>query len=81
MLVDMDTYKHLGENFGRIRKRLGLTQEQVSDLTGLSQQYLSTLERGQQNATLKSLLAIGAGLEIDYLELLLPPDMELRKKR
>ena len=37
----------VGENFARLRKARGLTQEQVSERSGFSQQYLSGLEKGQ----------------------------------
>ena len=37
----MDMRKLVGRNFARIRKRKGLTQEQVEERSGFSQQYLS----------------------------------------
>ena len=42
----MDMRRLVGRNFARIRRENGLTQEQVEELSGFSQQYLSGLEQG-----------------------------------
>ncbi|MBQ0770404.1 helix-turn-helix transcriptional regulator [Parasphingorhabdus sp.] len=34
------------------RRKKGLTQEMLSELSGLSQQYVSKLERGKRNPTI-----------------------------
>src|SRR5258707_15883908 len=54
----MDMRKLVGRNFARIRKRKGLTQEQVEERSGFSQQYLSGLERGRRNPTVVTLLEL-----------------------
>lgn len=64
----------IGQNFARIRKEKGLTQEQVSELSGLSQQYLSGLERGVRNPTVVTISEISAALGVNYMELLSPVD-------
>ena len=43
---------HIFDNGCRIRKEKGRTQEMLSGLFGLSQQYLSDLERGKRNPTI-----------------------------
>lgn len=43
----MDMRKLVGRNFARIRHERGLTQEQVAEISGFSQQYISGLERGK----------------------------------
>jgi transcriptional regulator with XRE-family HTH domain len=39
----MDMRKLVGRNFARLRRDQGLTQEQVEERSGFSQQYLSSL--------------------------------------
>ena len=45
----MDMRRLVGRNFARIRREKGLTQEQVEELSGFSQQYISGLEQGRRN--------------------------------
>ena len=63
----------VGRNFGRIRRAKGMTQEDVSDCSGFSQQYLSGLERGRRNPTVVTLYELARALDVDYLELLKRP--------
>ena len=65
----MDVRKTVGRNFARIRREKGLTQEQIEEASGFSQQYLSGLERGQRNPTIVTLyeLALTLGVELDAL--------------
>jgi len=69
MLIRMDMRKLVGENFARIRREKGLTQEQVEASSGFSQQYLSGLERGHRNPTVITLyeLSIVLGVGCDEL--------------
>jgi len=69
----VDMRKLVGENFARIRREKGLTQEQVEQRSGFSQQYLSGLERGQRNPTIVTLFELAQALEVNYLALLTPP--------
>lgn len=63
----------VGSNFARVRREKGLTQEQVAERSGFSQQYLSGLERGRRNPTIVSLYELAQALEVDYLDLLKRP--------
>lgn len=60
------------ENCARIRKERGLTQEQLSELCGLSLQYLSDLERGKRNPTIVTLYEIAQALEVSHVDLVTP---------
>ena len=42
----MDMRKLVGRNAARLRDAAGLTQEQLAVRAGMSQQYISDLERG-----------------------------------
>ena len=69
----MDMRKLVGNNVRRFREKRKLTQEQLAELSGFSQQYLSGLEQGQRNPTVVSIYEIAVALEVNYLELLRPP--------
>jgi transcriptional regulator with XRE-family HTH domain len=68
----MDMRKLVGANVARIRRERGLTQEQVSERSGFSQQYLSGLESGRRNPTIVTLYEIATALGVDHIELVLP---------
>ncbi len=68
----MDMRKLVGRNAARLRKERGLTQEQLAERSGLSQQYLSGLEQGRRNPTIVTLHELATALETTHLELLRP---------
>ncbi|HEY0012114.1 MAG TPA: helix-turn-helix transcriptional regulator [Allosphingosinicella sp.] len=68
----MDMRKLVGRNAARIRNERGLTQEQLAERCGLSQQYLSGLERGRRNPTIVTLYEIAAALEVSHVDLVAP---------
>lgn len=68
----MDMRKLVGKNLGRLRREKGLTQEDLAALSGLSQQYLSGLERGQRNPTVVTLYELALALGVSHIELVQP---------
>ena len=66
----MDMRKLVGRNFVRLRQVTGMTQEEVEVRSGLSQQYLSGLERGQRNPTVITLYQVATALGVTPMELL-----------
>ncbi|WP_456306110.1 helix-turn-helix domain-containing protein [Gluconobacter cerinus] len=62
----------VGKNFARLRQEKGLTQEQVEERSGFSQQYLSGLERGHRNPTVVTLYELAQALETTPVEFLNP---------
>lgn len=68
----MDVRLQVGINFKRLRLARGLTQEQASDLTGASQQYISGLEQGRRNPTVLTLHELTRPLGGDPIDLLRP---------
>ncbi|MFN8680314.1 helix-turn-helix domain-containing protein [Paracoccus sp. P2] len=64
--------KLVGRNLARLRRERGLTQEELEVRSGLSQQYLSSLERGQRNPTVITLYEIAQALEVSHIELVKP---------
>jgi transcriptional regulator with XRE-family HTH domain len=70
----MDMRKLVGRNFSRLRREKGLTQEQVEERSGFSQQYLSSLERGRRNPTVITLYELAQALGVEHVELVKPED-------
>lgn len=68
----MDMRKLVGRNFARLRREKGLTQEQIEERSGLSQQYLSGLERGKRNPTVITLYELAQALGVNHVELVKP---------
>lgn len=66
----MDIRKLVGRNTVRFRKALEMTQEQLADRSGLSQQYISGLERGSRNPTILTLHELSAALHVTPEDLL-----------
>ena len=62
----------VGRNVTRMRRERQMTQEQLSERSGLSQQYLSTLERGSRNPTVMTLDEIARALSVTVIDLLSP---------
>ena len=66
----MDMRKLVGENFARLRRENGLTQEEVAARSGFSQQYISSLERGRRNPTVITLFELAQALDATPVELI-----------
>jgi transcriptional regulator with XRE-family HTH domain len=68
----MDMRKLVGHNVRRIRQKKGLTQEMFADISGFSQQYISSLERGRRNPTVITLYELAVALGVSHLDLVRP---------
>ncbi len=68
----MDMRKLVGRNVKRIRQKKGLTQEQFAEVSGFSQQYISSLERGRRNPTVVTLYELATALGVSHVELVRP---------
>lgn len=68
----MDMRKLVGQNFIRLRKEKGLTQEEVEARSGFSQQYLSGLEQGRRNPTIITLYELSQALGVSHMDLVEP---------
>ncbi|MGH7297281.1 MAG: helix-turn-helix domain-containing protein [Polyangiaceae bacterium] len=60
----------LGSEIRRRRLALGLTLDDLSERSGLSPHYLSTLENDRRDPHLSTLLAVAKGLRVAPAELL-----------
>lgn len=70
----MDMRKLVGRNVARLRREKGLTQEEVAERSGFSQQYLSGLERGRRNPTVVTLYELAQALGVSHTELVKPDE-------
>lgn len=68
----MDMRALVGRNFARIRQEKGLTQEQVEERSGFSQQYISGLEQGKRNPTIVTLFELAQALGVSHVDLVTP---------
>ena len=57
-------------NVRRARIESGMTQEQLAEKSGFTQQYLSDLERGARNPTVVTLYEIASALGVTPIDLL-----------
>jgi transcriptional regulator with XRE-family HTH domain len=67
----MNLLVSLGKRIQSIREKQGLTQEQLEEKTGVNTKYISAIERGQKNVTVKTLEKIVGGLSVEMYELFL----------
>jgi len=66
----MDIRKVFGANTRKFRLALGLSQEAVAERMGVDRAYISSIERGLQNATLLTLRETAQALEVRPMDLL-----------
>lgn len=63
-------YKKLGDNIRTIRKRGGLTQEELAEMANMDPKSVIEIENGKRNPTLKTIKKIANALKIGANELL-----------
>lgn len=61
--------KEIGEKFRSVREKLGFTQVEVADKSGIDPSYYAQIERGEVNPTLDKLYSICKTLKIDSLNM------------
>lgn len=66
----MDVCRRVGLNIKRIRRELGLSQEAFADQSGLHRTYISGIERGVRNPTIRVLEKIAEALGVPSARLL-----------
>lgn len=68
----MDLVKLLGRNVRDWRKRRGLSQEELALETDMKRSYVSDIERGTRNPSVKAIARLAKALKIE-------PDVLLRR--
>jgi transcriptional regulator with XRE-family HTH domain len=69
----MDMRRLVGRNVKRLREKKGLTQEQFADVSGFSQQYISSLEQGRRNPTIITIYELSLALGVSHIDLVRTP--------
>ena len=65
----MSRLKLLGQNIAKYRKEKQLSQEKLAEMVDLSREYITRVENGQKNISLKKLFAIADALEVGFNQL------------
>jgi len=63
-------YEKVGENIRRFRKKQGLTQEKLAELSKIDSKSIIQIENGKRNPTLKTLRRIALALKIPLSRLM-----------
>ena len=58
--------KQIGNIIRRARKQRALSQKELGDRTGLRQETISLIENGNPAARIETLLAVLAGLDLEF---------------
>lgn len=65
----MDIVKVFGRNLRKYRKELGLSQEQIAEISGLHRTYISDIERFQRSIALENVQRIADALKVETYKL------------
>ncbi len=65
----MDKKQMIGARIKEVRNKKGLTQEQLSEKMEINPKYLSSIERGNENPTLNTLIKLSESLGVDLGEI------------
>lgn len=70
-MVKISTVISIGDNVRKIRRQQGVTQEQLAEMSDLSLNFISKIERKEkQNISVKTLLSLASALNTDASALL-----------
>lgn len=65
----MDEKNLIGRRIKELRKKQGLSQEQVAERANINPNYQSRIERGKENPTLNMLIKLCHGLNVEMWEM------------
>ena len=66
---DQQIKQNIASNIRQYRAKKKISQEKLSDLTGISQQHISNIENEQVNPSIELLLKIADALEVTLNDL------------
>lgn len=69
-MAQLKFQRAFGVNLRAVRLQANLRQAEVAIRTGLTQQYLSLIEAGQQNVTIRTMALLAQVVDHDLLNLL-----------
>jgi transcriptional regulator with XRE-family HTH domain len=68
----MDLVQLLGENVRRLRLERGLTQEALAFEADMKRSYLTELESGKRNPSVKAVARLAKALKVEPFQLIQP---------
>jgi transcriptional regulator with XRE-family HTH domain len=68
--VAANLLRRFGANLAAARIRAGLTQQELADIAGVDQSYISAVERGAQNITVQSMANLSHAVREDVIEMM-----------
>lgn len=68
--TDKQQLNALGETIRKLRNARGMSQTDLAERTNLHRTYISSIERGERNASYLNLLKLAAGLGMSLSEML-----------
>lgn len=68
--VAANLLRRFGANLAAARLRAGLTQQELADLAGVPQPYISDIERGKQNITVQTMTDLSTAVREDVIVLM-----------
>jgi transcriptional regulator with XRE-family HTH domain len=69
-----DPLKLFSEHLRELREKRELSQQRLSELSGLNRNYVSDVERGRRNPCFQNLIKIAEALDVSPSELFRPFD-------
>jgi transcriptional regulator with XRE-family HTH domain len=60
----------IGANVGRLRRAMGVSQEELAEICGYHRTYVGMIERSERNITIATLEALATALGVEPHELL-----------
>ena len=73
--AEMKALRKFGRAMRKQRQKRGLSQEEAAHRCGLDRSYYGTLERGERNPTLASMLKVARGLKCRIRDLIEAADL------
>lgn len=67
--MEYDVLRDFGIHLKNMRKERKLSQEKLAELSRLDRTYISSVERGKRNISLKGLFSISQALELTLSDL------------
>lgn len=64
-VLSINICEKFGLNVQKYRKKLGISQEELAELSGLHRTYISSIERGKRSISLNNIEKIAHALKID----------------
>lgn len=73
--------EHFGLAVRNIRKRTGITQEELAHLAKIDRTYMSAIERGKKNPSIRVIYQLSQGLGVAVSDIVHEFEKEIKTKK